>query len=323
MTSAGPAAGPEIITVGRIGVDIYPEQTGVGLEDVRTFVKSLGGTAANVAVAAARLGRRAAVLTGVGDDPFGRYCRRRLAEFGVDTGFVFTDSRHPTPVTFAEVRPPEDFPIFFYRRPSAPDLQLTAGRVDSEALCAVPLLWTTGVAFSAEPSRSALLATLDRRGRRPLTVHDLDWRPTLWETGEDPRRWAAEAVARSTVVVGNEAEAGLITGERPPADAARHLLDLGAELAVIKQGARGVLGATREEMIEVPPLHPEVVNGLGAGDAFGGALCHGLLAGWPLETTLRAANAAGAYVAGQLLCSDAMPGLAEIERALGAELPGA
>jgi 5-dehydro-2-deoxygluconokinase len=314
--------GLEVITIGRIGVDVYPEQTGVGLEDVDTFVKSLGGTATNVAVAAARLGRRAAVVTGVGDDPFGRYCLRRLAEFGVDTRFVITDPRHATPVTFAEVRPPEEFPLFFYRQPTAPDLQIRAGEELGE-LAGAPLLWTTGTGFSREPSRSTLLRVLEARGRRPLTVHDLDWRPMLWPDGEDPRHWAAEAVRRSSVVVGNRAEAALVTGDRPPPDAARMLLDLGASIAVVKLGPDGVLGATAEQTVLVPPLRTEVVNGLGAGDAFGGALCHGLLAGWDLETTLRAANAAGAHVAARLLCSDAMPSRADIELALGEELPGA
>src|SRR3954454_16521252 len=104
----------EVITFGRSGVDIYPEQVGVGLEDVQTFGKYLGGTTANVAVAAARLGRRAAIITGVGDDPFGRYVRRQLRELDVDDRFVVTNTQYATPVTFCEIFPPDNFPLWFY-----------------------------------------------------------------------------------------------------------------------------------------------------------------------------------------------------------------
>jgi 5-dehydro-2-deoxygluconokinase len=123
----------ELVTMGRIGVDLYPEQIGVPLDQVRTFRKMLGGTATNVAVAAARLGRRTAVITKVGDDPFGRYIRGALEGFGVDPGFVGTDPDLRTPLAFCEIHPPDDFPLLFYREPSAPDLQLRAALLDTSA----------------------------------------------------------------------------------------------------------------------------------------------------------------------------------------------
>ena len=118
----------ELLTVGRVGVDLYPEQSGVPLKDVATFAKSLGGTATNVAVGAARLGHRAAVLTKVGPDGFGDYVREALAGFGVDASYVGTADGLQTPVVFCELNPPEDPPLTFYRAPIAPDLTLTAGR---------------------------------------------------------------------------------------------------------------------------------------------------------------------------------------------------
>src|SRR5207249_3951523 len=120
----------EVITMGRVGVDLYPEQIGVTLADVRTFAKSLGGSATNVAVAAARLGRRAAVITKVGQDGFGDYVRRALAGFGVDTRWVSTDPTLRTPIVFCEVYPPDHFPLLFYREPKAPDMNLTTADVD-------------------------------------------------------------------------------------------------------------------------------------------------------------------------------------------------
>src|SRR3954453_20720217 len=114
----------DLITMGRVSVDLYPEQIGVGLAHVQTFAKSLGGSATNVAVACARLGNKSAVITKGGDDPFGPYVRAALRRFGVDARFVGTDPVLRTPVVFCEVHPPDDFPLLFYREPSAPDMQL-------------------------------------------------------------------------------------------------------------------------------------------------------------------------------------------------------
>ena len=306
---------PEVLTVGRVSVDLYPEQIGVPLAEVRTFRKMLGGSPTNVAVAAARLGRRAAVVTKVGDDPFGAYVRSALVHFGVDASRVGTHPTLRTPLAFCEIFPPDRFPLLFYREPKAPDLDLHAADLDDAVR--VPLLWTTGTGLSAEPSRSTTLAALARRGRRAPTVHDLDYRSVFWPTAEQAARWNREALAHATVVVGNTEEVAVTLGrDVTPVAAARALLELGPELAVVKCGGEGVLGATAEEVVAVPAVEIEVVNGLGAGDAFGGALCHGLLAGWPLERTLRFANAAGALVASRLGCADDMPTLDEVEELL-------
>jgi 5-dehydro-2-deoxygluconokinase len=305
---------PEVLTVGRVSVDLYPEQIGVPLAEVRSFRKMLGGSPTNVAVAAARLGRRAAVVTKVGDDAFGHYVRRALTDFGVDASLVGTHPTLRTPLAFCEIFPPDRFPLLFYRAPKAPDLELDeVGDVASEAA----LLWTTGTGLSEEPSRSATLAALSRRGRRPFAVHDLDYRAVFWSSSKEAGRWNREALAHATVVVGNSEEVAVTLGNELEAEgAARALLQLGPGLAVIKRGENGVLGATRDQTVEVAAVEVEVVNGLGAGDAFGGALCHGLLADWPLERTLRFANAAGAIVASRLGCADDMPTAAEVEELL-------
>ncbi len=173
-----------MLTVGRVSVDLYPEQIGVPLAEVRTFRKMLGGSPTNVAVASARLGRRAAVVTKVGDDPFGDYVRRALTGFGVDASFVGTHPTLRTPLAFCEVFPPDRFPLLFYREPKAPDLELEAGDL-GEAASSASLLWTTGTGLSAEPSRSTTLAALRGRGRRPFAVHDLDYRAVFWPSPEE------------------------------------------------------------------------------------------------------------------------------------------
>ena len=304
----------ELLTMGRIGVDLYPEQIGVPLDQVRTFRKMLGGTATNVAVAAARLGRRTAVVTKVGDDPFGAYIRGALTEFGVDARFVGTDPSLRTPLAFCEIHPPDDFPLLFYREPSAPDLQLAIADLDPDAVRDAGIFWVTGTGLSIEPSRSTTLEALTWRSGE--TVVDLDWRPMFW-TGKEPARpLMREAVGRATVAIGNAEEASVPVGKAEPLEMARRLLALGPRLAVVKLGPRGVLAATADEHWVVPPVPVEVVNGLGAGDAFGGAFCHGLLSGWDVERCVRFANAAGAVVASRLGCADDMPTAAEVEELL-------
>jgi 5-dehydro-2-deoxygluconokinase len=308
----------EALTVGRVGVDLYPQQPGP-LAQVRTFARSLGGTATNVAVAAARLGRRTAVLTKVGPDDFGGYVRDALRDFGVDPSFVGTAEGLLTPVVFCALDPPEDPPLLFYRLPTAPDLTLEPDDVPWDVVTDVPLFWVTGTGVSVEPARSTQLEMLRRRSAqsRPepgrWSVLDLDWRPMFWPSPQDARREYEQMLDYVNVAVGNRAEVEVAVGTADPEQAARRLLDHGLDLAVVKMGGAGVLVATPDEMTTVAPQRVEVVNGLGAGDAFGGALVHGLLAGWDPVRCARYANAAGAIVASRLACADDMPTLAELE----------
>ncbi|MGQ0630344.1 MAG: 5-dehydro-2-deoxygluconokinase [Sporichthyaceae bacterium] len=306
----------EVLVLGRVGVDVYPLQIGVGLEDVTTFGKFLGGSAGNVAVAAARYGHRVALVSGVGTDPFGHFLRRRLREFGVDDTHLVDVAGHPTPVTFCEVFPPDDFPLYFFGRDRAPDLQLRAQDLDLGAIADASVCWATVTGLCAEPSRGATLAALAARSRRAHTILDLDWRPKFWASPSEAGPVIGEALEHVSVAVGNLDECEIAVGERDPRRAAEALRERGVSLAVVKQGPAGVLALDDDGFVEVPPHPVEVVNGLGAGDAFGGALIHGLRSGWPTEQILRFANVAGALVAAQLSCSDAMPTTAQVEAAL-------
>jgi 5-dehydro-2-deoxygluconokinase len=317
MSAATPSS-PEVLTVGRIGVDLYPQQTGVPLSAVTTFARSLGGTATNVAVGATRLGHRAAVLTKVGPDEFGTYARQALEGFGVDTTYVGTAEELLTPVVFCALDPPEDPPLLFYRLPVAPDLTLTKDDVPWDLVRDVPVLWVTGTGVSTEPARQTQLDMLAHRGRPDaadgrFTVLDLDWRPMFWPSPQDARREYELMLEHVTVVVGNRAEVEVAVGTADPEEAARRLLDHGVELALVKKGAEGVLVATRAGVSTVAPQLVDVVCGLGAGDAFGGALVHGLLSGWDPVRIAEHGNAAGAIVVAQLACADAMPTVEELE----------
>ena len=303
----------EVLTMGRIGVDLYPQQVGVGLDEVESFGKYLGGSASNVAVAAARYGRRTAVITRTGDDPFGTFLHTALRGYGVDDRFVTPVKDLPTPVTFCEIFPPDDFPLYFYRLPKAPDLEIYREELDLDAIREAGVFWVTVTGLSEEPSRGATLAALEARGRRDITVLDLDYRPMFWSSRQEARRWVQQALPHVTVAVGNLDECETAVGEREPLAAAQALHEFGVKLAVVKQGPKGVLASDGTVTAEVPPVPVTVMNGLGAGDAFGGALCHGLLAGWDIERVMRFANAAGAIVASRLACSDAMPTVAEVD----------
>jgi len=315
-TPASRAPAFDVLTIGRVGVDLYPLQSGAHLQDVETFAKFLGGSPTNVAVAVARHGRSSAVITRTGRDPFGIFIHQALRDLGVDDGFVTAVDGLPTPVTFCEIFPPDDFPLYFYRYPVAPDLQIQASEIDLAAVRSASIYWSTVTGLSAEPSRSAHVAAWEARGRAPLTILDLDYRATFWSDPGEAHAQMDRALSMVTVAVGNREECEVAVGETDPDRAADALLDKGIELAIVKQGPKGVLARTRDERVEVAPFPVEVVNGLGAGDAFGGALCHGLLAGWPLERVLRFANVAGAIVASRLGCSTAMPTDQEVEQVM-------
>ena len=302
----------DVITIGRVGIDIYPLQVGVGLEDVTSFGKFLGGSATNVAVAAAKHGLNSAVITRTGNDPFGKFVHNELVRLGVSDKFVSGVEGLNTPVVFCEIYPPDDFPLYFYREPKAPDLEIKASELDLDAIREATIYWSTLTGLSQEPSREAHHVAWDARGRKPLTILDLDYREMFWDSPELATVEAESALSKVTVAVGNKEECQVAVGETEPHRAADALLERGIELAIVKQGPKGVLAKTRDGAVEVPPYFVEVVNGLGAGDSFGGALCYGLIQGWELADVLRFANVAGAIVASRLECSTAMPTTDEV-----------
>lgn len=305
---------PDVLVIGRCSVDIYPLEVGVRLQDVRTFGKFLGGSATNVAVAAARYGHSVTALTGVGDDPFGLFVIEELERLGVDASHVVTDPRFNTPVTFCEIFPPDHFPLYFYRQPTTPDLELGIDDLPG-TLADARILWLTASGLSAEPSRSAHHAAVERQ-RSGKAVLDLDYRPRFWSDEAEASREVGALLGHVDVAVGNLEECRIAVGESEPERAADALLERGVEIAVVKQGMRGTLAKSRSERTFVPATAVDVVNGLGAGDAFGGAICHGLLSGWDLTRMISFASAAGAIVASRLECSTAMPTADEVEALL-------
>ena len=289
--------------MGRISVDVYPLQVGVSLREVESFGKYLGGSSTNVAVAAGAL-RAPRARRSPARAPT-RSASSSTTRCRASASTTATSRRSPglaTPVAFCEIFPPDDFPLYFYgacrrRRTwrSAPTSSTTTR--SAPRACS----GSRSPASRDEPSRSATLAALEARGKSGITVLDLDYRPMFWESREEAREWVGRALEHVTVAVGNLDETDTAVGEREPRAAARALRERGVELAVVKQGPKGVLADDGDDHVEVPPVPVEVVNGLGAGDAFGGALCHGLLSGWDLEredALLQRRRGAGRLAAG-------------------------
>jgi len=290
----------EAVVMGRVGIDLYPNELETPLAEVRTFTRFVGGFAGNVATGLARLGVRTAIVSRVGAEGHGEYVRSWLANEGVDVRFLAVDPYWQTPPTFCEVWPPDRFPITFYRKPTAPDWQVSPEDFDQEDVAGAPLLYATGTGLAQSPSRETTLAAV--RAHRGTTIFDLDWRPTLWnDPGEYPPL-AAEAVVAADIVIGNEEEVEAAQVDAPT--------------LVLKRGERGATVYEDGEETDVPGFPVEVVNGLGAGDAFAAAVGQSLLAGLPLVEAVRRGTVAGALVASQLACAEAMPRREELEAAL-------
>jgi 5-dehydro-2-deoxygluconokinase len=298
----------DVAVLGRVGIDLYPNQLRTPLREVRTYTRFVGGFAGNVATGLARLGLTPAIVSRVGPDPHGRFVRDFLAGEGVDVRFLAVDPRLMTPPTFCEVWPPDNFPITFYRYPTAPDWQLAPEDFDAEEVAATPFLLATGTGLAQSPSRETTLAAL--AAHTGTTIFDLDWRPTLWERADEYGELTRTAVRNADIVIGNEEEVEAAAGD------AEALLDLGVRTLVLKRGERGALLIHEGREVDVRGHPVEVVNGLGAGDAFIAAFVQSLHDNLPLDEAVWRGSVAGAIVASQLACSEAMPRLEELEAEL-------
>ena len=297
----------EAAVLGRVGVDLYPNQLRTPLSEVRTYTRFVGGFAGNVSTGLARLGVRPAIVSRVGEDPHGEFVRNFLASEGVDVRFLRVDPDWLTPPTFCEIWPPDDFPLLFYRRPTAPDWQLSPDDFDHEAIASARLLYVTGTGLAQSPSRETTLAAL--RAHRGTSILDLDWRATLWDEPGDYSQLAQEAARAADVIVGNEEEIAAAGGLDT-------LVEIRPSSVIVKRGAEGATLFENGERTDVAGVPVDVVNGLGAGDAFAAAVGYAVVRGLGLLEGVRLGNTAGAIVAGQLACSEAMPTLDQLDGAL-------
>jgi 5-dehydro-2-deoxygluconokinase len=305
----------DVLSVGRVSVDLYAKEAYAGFDSQQSFTKSIGGSPTNVAVACARLGLDSALATNVGDDAFGQYVIQKLKQFGVDTSFVGTVENTQTPLAFAALTPPETPTVVFYRT-AAPDTQLRSDGVPESVIAQTKILWISQSSLAQGTTAQTCLSWMAMREAGSHTILDLDYRAKFWASKQEARAMATSAIAMASIVVGNLEECEVALGTATAMEAADALLAAGVKLAIIKLGAEGVLMKSAQQMVVIPPHPVEVVCGLGSGDAFGAAVCYGLINDWDLEKIGTFANASGALVATRLTCADAMPTVSELEKML-------
>ena len=315
----------DLLTIGRSSIDLYSNQPGAPFPEIESFGAFVGGCPTNIAVGSRRLGLRTALLTAVGDDPVADFLFRFLDGEGVDTRFIPRKRGHRTSAVLLGIEPPDRFPLVFYRE-RAPDMELLIDEVAAAPLADTRALLFTGTGLSRDPSRTATLYGVERaRSAGATVVLDLDFRPDQWH---DPRAFGVavrSALPLCHAVVGTEEELKAVFLERSAdvtvagsqvsgADvagdverAAAALLERGPAVLVVKRGSRGAVVHEGGRATEVAPFPVEVVNVLGAGDAFASGLLYGFLHGWDWARSARMGNACGAIVVTRQGCANFMP----------------
>jgi len=304
----------EIVVMGRLSADIYPTTLRTPLREQRNFTRYVGGFAGNVSTGLARLRVATAIVSKVGNDGHGEFIRDFLSREGVDVRWLGIDHSLNTPVVFCEIWPPDRFPLLFYRTPTCPDWELTTDDFDLNAVADVPVLLVSGTGLARANSRAAHEAALQRH--RHTAIFDLDYRPSFWSTPAAYQEAVQGVLPLADIVVGNEDEVRAATGATDPREGIKTLRAVGPRILVLKRGGEGAVLFENERVLAVPPVKMDVVNGLGAGDAFLAALAHGVLRGLDLGIAVRRANWAGAFVATQIPCSEAMPFLKDLDAAV-------
>jgi len=304
----------DVLTMGRSCIDLYAHEIGVPITGVRSFDAYVGGCPLNISVGTRRLGLRSALLTGVGDDQVADFVLHFLEREGVETRFIAKKPGHRTSAVVLTIMPPDSFPLTYYRDNCA-DREMTIDDVRRAPVADATMLLVTGTGLSHEPGRSATFFAA-RTGREAGTrvLVDLDYRPDQWPDRTTFSEQMRSLLARAHVVVGTEEEVRAAADTDDLDAAVRLVLGTGVEALVLKRGKNGsTVFKGGAAPIDVAPFPIEVLNVLGAGDAFASGFIYGLSQGWPLERAARMANAVGAIVVTRRACANDMPTMPEVE----------
>lgn len=321
----------DVICLGRAAVDLYGQQTGGRLEDMQSFAKYLGGSSGNLAAGLARLGSRSSMLTRVGNEHMGRFVREQLAREGVDVSHVVTDPTRLTALVILGISDRNSFPHIFYREHCA-DMGIEADDLDAEYIGSSQALSITGTHLSTEQTYGVVMHAIElakQAGTR--VILDIDYRPVLWNLtaqGEGEARFVASDVVTDRIqsvldacdiLVGTEEEIHIAGGSTDTLEALRNIREISAATIVAKRGPIGCtvfedeIPAALDDGISVRGVEVEVLNTLGAGDAFLSGFLHGWLEGKSWEDCARYGNACGAIVVSRHGCTPAMPTKIELE----------
>ncbi|KRO76393.1 MAG: hypothetical protein ABS07_00020, partial [Actinobacteria bacterium BACL4 MAG-120920-bin74] len=231
----------------------------------------------------------------------------------VDTSYVGIDESQFSPAVFAAMDDPYNPTIFFNRPQNAPDTKILANQVSEQVIKSAKVFWASACALATGETAKSIQGWLLARNLQGQTVLDLDYRPTFWQSESMARTVTMKAIESSNILVGNRKEFEVATGLTDPDQISKKFLGKQVSLVIVKLGENGVYIANKETNLVVKPIKVDVRCGLGAGDAFGGMLVHGLIRSWDIEKIGNYANASGAIVASRLLCSDAMPSFDEVQ----------
>jgi len=309
----------DVLAMGRSCIDLYAHQIGVPITDVTSFDAYVGGCPTNVSVGTRRLGLRSVLLTAVGDDQVGEFVTAFLDRERVETRFIPCKPGRRTSAVILTIQPPDKFPLTFYRDNCA-DRFLTIDDVARAPVGESRVVFLTGTGLSHEPSRAATFAAASaaRSAGVPVVV-DIDYRADQWENAQAFADQMRGLLRAATLAVGTEEELAAASGSTDVAAGAASVLDTGVEALILKRGARGATVFRRGAApADVAPFAIDVLNVLGAGDAFASGFLYGYLQGWPLERAARMGNATGAIVVTRHGCANFMPTLDEVTAFVGA-----
>jgi 5-dehydro-2-deoxygluconokinase len=315
--------------MGRSCIDLYSNDVGAPFIDVTSFGAYVGGCPTNISVGTRRLGLNSALLTAVGNDLTGDFVLNFLNKEGVDTRFIPRKVGRRTSAVLLSMEPPDRFPIIFYRDNCA-DIVLDIDDVEASPVRECRALLISGTGLSAEPSRSATIHAAELAHASGAVVYiDLDFRPGAWD---DPRIFAVTlkrlaplidvalgtedevkagaGFAKYTVTHGQETSAEV---EGDLDEAIGRVQGMGIPVLVVKHGAKGATVHQGEDALAVPGFPVEVLNVLGAGDAFASGMIYGRAQGWDWQRATRLANAVGAIVVTRPACANSMPTMAEVD----------
>jgi 5-dehydro-2-deoxygluconokinase len=303
----------DVLAIGRSSIDLYAHEIGRAIADVRSFDAYVGGCPTNVSVGTRRLGLRSALLTAVGDDQVGDFVTAFLEREQVETRFIPRKAGRRTSAVILTIQPPDTFPLTFYRDNCA-DRALTIDDVGRAPVGDSRVVFVTGTGLSHEPAREATFtaAATARTAGVPVVV-DIDYRADQWDDADTFSANIRMLLRSATLAVGTEEELAAASGLPDVATGAAKLLDTGIEALVLKRGARGsTVFRPNAPSVDVAPFPIEVLNVLGAGDAFASGFLYGYLQGWTLERAARMGNACGAIVVTRHGCANFMPTLDEV-----------
>ena len=314
-------SGVDVTILGRIGYDLYSEEPGVPLAQVRTFSRYLGGSSANMAVGLARLGARVGIVAALGTDALSDFLIEFLRKEGVDTSRVQRVPGYLPSLAITEINPPDRFPQVFYRRDPV-DTCLEAGPADLDYAASGRLFITNGTSLCASPSRESTYLALERaKAAGVRVVFDADYRAMSWRNSEEAGLAVRLALPSVDVLIGNDVELKLVAGTATLEEAVARLRRR-IPVLVSKLGDQGTRVYSGDEVVFQPPYRVEVLSTIGAGDGFASGFLYGVLRGMPVVECLHYGNAAAAIVVSRLSCSEAMPTLAEVQRLMAAQRGG-